>query len=383
LTYGNIESQEELAAMDYVDWVEKVFRGVNESWERGGEFEEYHEHNKDIGGVSAHLIAQVMGFDRADMTNGDPAKPTLALYSALSDLTSLGLLKERKGGIYHYQFTQFGRQLLESGLHLLWPSMAAQYVSDKQGEVLSKLVELCQDDRGTHVNLVDRSAEEVFAALDPSSQVQDAREIEHLVEQLETTGLARDRISGLTPTYQGIVRVTRRDLSYFQQLIGELVEEWENTNVDFKQELNLSKNKEKADFVKDALALATTKSPGKRYMVIGFHDKTRAFHHSVDPTITANQLENILDAYTAPVPSIRYIRVPWENGTVGVIEITREPHKLPYKVKKDVPDSKVKAGLIYVRHNSHTVTLNSPVADLTAAEELQRLIDEGDRARSQ
>ncbi len=122
------------------------------------------------------------------------------------------------------------------------------------------------------------------------------------------------------------------------------------------------------------LGLATTKSSGRRFLIIGFDNSTRAFHGSVDAAITSERLEQILHAYTEPTPAIRYTKVPWETGEAGIIEAMRETIKLPYKVKKMLGGkSGIQEGDVYVRHGSHT--------EAPTAQELQDLIDEGERAR--
>jgi hypothetical protein len=181
------------------------------------------------------------------------------------------------------------------------------------------------------------------------------------------------------PTYKGLVWELKRNFTIDSKLIDKLLKDWETTNVDFKRELNLDTNKQKAEFAKDILGLATTKSSGKRYMIIGFDDKTRQYFAPPDASITQERLEKHLANLTDPVVNIRYEAVDWKKGKVGKLEIIREAEKLPYRAKKDViveEKGKGKKGLekdkIYVRHSSHT---ESP-SEL----ELEALIEEGRRA---
>jgi hypothetical protein len=69
-------------------------------------------------------------------------------------------------------------------------------------------------------------------------------------------------------------------------LVADLVPEWATTTVEFKGQVNLKRNKEKAEFVRDVLALATTKASGRRWLVIGFDNGTHQFTDSVDSAIT-------------------------------------------------------------------------------------------------
>ena len=104
-------------------------------------------------------------------------------------------------------------------------------------------------------------------------------------------------------------------------------------------------------FVCNVLALATTKSSGRRFLIIGFEEQTREFFKAVDPTITQDRPEQILNAYTQPIPEIRYQPVAWDSGEVGVIEVLRDPAKTPYRVAKALGNLNA-PGEVYVRHGS-------------------------------
>src|SRR5205814_656607 len=133
------------------------------------------------------------------------------------------------------------------------------------------------------------------------------------------------------------------------------------------------------EFAKDVIALVNTKSSGARFMVIGFDDKSRAFHLSVQPGVGPDRLQDILNERVEPFPNVTYHTVSWESGTVGIIEIEREPHKLPYKAKKDMvaKSGPIAASDVFVRHGTHNVML------ALDAPELLDLIAEGNRARGQ
>jgi hypothetical protein len=319
-----------------------------------------------------------MGFEPAEMRNSSPEKPTLAVASAMDDLAFMGLLEPQRMPD-KFKLTQKGREMLQVGIPALWGPMVQQYVEPEQLQVLTKLVEMCQEDRGTHVNLVEKLLTEVGAALGPEWQDERGTRVGNVVQQLEEPP-ALAKIGGFIgfiaaiPKYRGIVKVTRTLDTKLQALIRSLLADGENVNVDFKQEVHLQTKAHKAEFIKDLLALVTTKARGERYMLIGFDDKTGAFVKSADPAITKDRIEDLLIAYTEPVPSIRYATTAWPGGTVGLIEVIREAHKLPYQVKVDISD-KVKAGDVFVRHGSHTVRLKP------SDEEYQDLVAERNRAR--
>jgi hypothetical protein len=62
-------------------------------------------------------------------------------------------------------------------------------------------------------------------------------------------------------------------------------------------------------------------------------------------------LEQILNAYTDPIPEIRFRTVAWETGEVDVIEVLRDPTKVPYRVARSLGNV-IEVGDIYVRHGT-------------------------------
>jgi hypothetical protein len=57
-----------------------------------------------------------------------------------------------------------------------------------------------------------------------------------------------------------------------------------------------------------------------------------------------------LIVYAAPAPEIRYQRVAWGQGEIGVVKVLRDPAKVPYRVTKTL--AHIKQGNVYVRHGS-------------------------------
>lgn len=178
----------------------------------------------------------------------------------------------------------------------------------------------------------------------------------------------------LRATYMGVVLTTKRHLTVEARQIDKLVEEWETTSVDFKRELVTKTKDQKAEFVKDVLALANTQVSGERWLIVGFDDKTRTHHSAPDPSLSQDHLEQILAEYTDPFVSVRYDVVEHHQGLVGRVRVLRDPAKLPYKVARSVGDRKrIEKGQIFVRHGSQT---EEPTLG-----ELKALQLEGERAR--
>jgi len=179
---------------------------------------------------------------------------------------------------------------------------------------------------------------------------------------------------GVRTTYQGIVLQTKRHLTVEAREIDKLVVEWETTSVDFKRELKIDTKDQKAEFVKDVLGLANTQASSERWLIVGFDDKSRAYHSPPDPNLKQERLEQILAVYVDPQLDIRYDMVEHYQGFVGKVQVVRDPTKLPYKVAKSVGDRKrVEKGQIFVRHGSLT---EEPTPG-----ELQAIRAEGERAR--
>ena len=149
----------------------------------------------------------------------------------------------------------------------------------------------------------------------------------------------------------GVIRITRADDLELQALLTDLVDEWETTSVEFKRELDLDADEGKRRLVRSALALANTKASGRRFMVVGYDPKTHAFSRSVDERLTSDRIEDVLAAYTDPVPDVRYRTDAVAGGTVGMVEVLRNAEHLPYRVRKAMRGLSV--GAVLVRHGSH------------------------------
>jgi hypothetical protein len=157
----------------------------------------------------------------------------------------------------------------------------------------------------------------------------------------------------LEATYRGLVWEHRRGITLESKAIDELVAEWETTSVDFKREVHTDTADEKAELIKDVIALANTQASGQRWLIIGFEDKLRKYHCAPDPKITQEHLEQLISQYTDPVVGIRFQVVAYRDGAVGKLEVLRDPRKLPYRVARSVGDKKrIEHGDIFVRHGS-------------------------------
>lgn len=337
--------------MDYVDWVNIVMKGFVEAWQKSNA-------NSKLVGISIHEIIPELGFDVDTRTSDfERTKIAEAVNDSLRDLDRMGLIEAE---YRYYKLTQEGSKFPVADLCTSWKQIMGVFLDEDQTQFLKKVAEIGQEYFDGHVCLEDLTAQQIFSELNWSWDHDGMAKGYLITQQLHDIGMIHRNATmgghiGVIPTYAGITRITREIETEWSGLLTQLIDEWETTNVDFKRELNLNKDKEKAEFVRDILGIATTKSSGRRFLIIGFDDKTRSFIQSVDPNITQERLEQILFAYSEPTPKIKYCSVNWSSGTVGIIEVFRNSSEIPYKVKKDIGGKNgISVGEVYVRHGSHT-----------------------------
>jgi hypothetical protein len=241
----------------------------------------------------------------------------------------------------------------------------AIYLDDEQEAFLRQATALSEERQAGYARVEWVPWQKVFDALGwrtsdnaPAYDITARLDEEGCLERMAALG---GRIE-VYPTYAGIVRATEQAQTELQELVADLLPEWETTNVEFKRHVDLATKADKAKFIRDILALATTKVTGERFLIVGFDDKTHQFIRSVDPSITQNRLEQILNAYAAPAPQIRYHRVTWDQGEIGIIKVLRDPTRVPYRVNATL--AHISKGDVYVRHGSQ-VEPPTP-AELTA-----------------
>jgi hypothetical protein len=195
-----------------------------------------------------------------------------------------------------------------------------------------------------------------------------------VANELKERGLVRRVGVQWRASYRGLVWETRRGLTINSQFIDKLVEEWETTSVEFKRQLQLETADQKAEFIKDVIGLANTQVSGRRWLVIGFDDKTRGFHGPPDPRVSQNRIEQIVAEYAAPNIDVQYKVLTYRAGDVALLEVKRDAAKLPYGVAKALGlHKRIEVGQVFVRHGSQ-------VEEPTAGE-LLALQDETNRAK--
>jgi len=264
------------------------------------------------------------------------------------------------------------------GLRKAWPSLFQQYVPlEEDRAVLAKVVETGVTDAVAYASTQMVELKEAMRLAgylgDQGSAIATAKRLQRIGcihDPLITMG--PDGYCQARPSYVGIVIATEQVATEERALLDQLVSEWETTSVDVKESLGLDTERQKAEFCKDVLALANTRVSGRRFLVIGFNNTSRAFTTSIDPSVDQHRMESVLSAYCNPVPRIEYRQIAMDGGTAGLIEVLSDPGDLPYTLSRD--SWKLKANSAFVRHNTQVA--------LAEGEELTRLVAEGERSRS-
>jgi len=344
--------------LDYVELVERVLVGVLDAM--GDDFE-----------------VQLTGVvdDDVQAGLGEPVDDG-AFRCAIEDLEGMYLIDR---DAMQLKPTALAQEVRDAGLSALWLQFFNRRLSGPQADFLNALVEICAPSSGLPSPILDASVDELVAKLGSGWEAGSAK-VFSVFGALQEAGLARGgtagggMIWGLRPSYGGIVRATRQEPTESRALVAGLLPEGETTTVEIKRQIDLTSPTGKAEFAKDICALATTKASGaRRYLLIGFDDKTRAFVQSVDPGITQNRIEQILNGQTQSAPNVRFLRVPWENGEAGLLVVLREPPTIPYRLTAATA-ARFRGEEVWVRHGSQ-------VEPPTTAE-LAALIAEGDAARA-
>jgi len=305
------------------------------------------------------------------------------LPASVVDLAAIDVLEDLEGISV---ISRDGRRILLSDdqreaafdLRSLWPSIFNTRLDNDQRAFLTTSAEISFDAPDV---IAPREIEmdDVFARLGwPTEAMKSVALFNGLKDRNMLSGsmTAGPYFNRMRPTYAGMVRVTQEEPTAVRQLVERLVPDWETASVEVKLELSLDHDKGKAEFAKDANALATTKTSDKqRYLIVGFDAKTHAFVRSLDSGVTQDRLEQVLNAHTTGAPPIRLYRANWPGGVIGIIVVAREAANVPYRLRPETAARFLGGRDVFVRHGSQ-------VEPPTPAE-LVALIEEAERARGE
>jgi hypothetical protein len=357
--------------MDFIDWCDFVLNKLIEVTAESLQA-------RDLGvDVNFQLPVALFGEEAIQRPEFHTSSARRGMFEALDQWTDMGLVEDRE---YHFfRPTSTGEQVAQDKTEL-WQVFCAVSLKPDQEQVLRAANRLSPQSGTDHarVEWIERDA--LLEELDWSHE--DAvdllwavsKELEddhHFVRSNRRMGSAID----LQATYRGLVWEYRRGITLESKFIDSLVAEWETTSVDFKRELHTRTADEKAELVKDVIALVNTQASGQRLLLVGFDNKTRQYHGPPDSKITQEHLEQLMSQYTDPVVDVRYQVVAYRMGPVGKLEVLRDPEKLPYRVTKSIGDKKrIERGDVFVRHGS--------LSEKPTEGELLAIQEEGQRAKA-
>lgn len=354
--------------MDFVEWCDLVLVSLIKASRT--------DPTRRMVGVDADDLALLMfeGLMAGD-TGIRHSPQSRALSKALVSLEEVGLVD---GGRHSYRWkpTSLGIRMATDRTEL-WEFICNRELEPEQDDLLRTVNRLSlQEDIGcVQTNRVDNHS--LLPTLD---WAEDLETLLPIALELADLGLIRrNQTAGgylsVQANYAGAVWEYRRAFTVEARFIDQLVTEWETTSVEHKRELYTNTADQKAELIKDIIGLANTQASGRRWLIVGFDDKTRDYYGPPSPKIDQNHLEQLLSLYVEPLIRVNYRVADYRKGPVGLLEVVRDPKQVPYKVAKLIGDKKrIQQGQVFVRHGSQT-------EEPTRAE-LQALQAEMERART-
>lgn len=353
--------------MDFIEWSDAILRRFVRDYERAGM-------NRTVG-LGEHDIATVWGWPLYQAPAYDQIRG--ALLDALSELSSSFLLEEQSTTGY-YRPTEIAIEH-QNDLTPLWRELCKPHLSQDEAHLLAVVAELSERCYAAYAELdwIEHGPIIEAAAwpegMDRVYAVADDLKRKGLIGMSATMGPSFRAHA----TYRGLVWLRKQGDTLEAEFLDRLIAEGETTSVEFKRELHTDTNDQKAEFVKDVLALATTQASGDRWLIVGFDETQGSWWGTPDPKITQDHLEQLLSQYTDPVVLIRFSIVDYRGKAVAKLQVLRDRSKIPYAVKRELRGEKrrIVAGQMFVRHGSQ---VEQPTPG-----ELEALQKEGERARSE
>ena len=337
--------------MDFVEWCDVVLIKLIEVSRKS-------QTSRGIGIDERFLASHVFDVDILNQPSFQESTYFRAMSNALSRLQQQGLVERSP----YWKVTRGGRAHADDTIPL-WEAICQEPLEDESRQVLQAINFLSVYTTSDHAWLGQVSREMLVAQLGSPDDIHFLIPVaEELIEWGYITGqIFMGGHMQLSVTYRGLVWESRRGLTLETKFIDDLVAEWETTSVDFKQYLYIKTVEQKAEFIKDVLSLANTKASGRRWMIIGFNNKTHDYCCPPNSVLNQDDFERLIDEYTNPHVDVRYVVAEYRKGLVGKLEVLRDHQKLPYRVAKSLGDKlkgdkkQIFKGQIFVRHGSQVV----------------------------
>lgn len=351
--------------MDYVAFCTVVLRQIIDATDASPSFRADGVPRWNLGAIVFGEIAQNrLQFEKTERFT--------AMLNAVESLRRLDLLEPQRhkpASADTYHVTAQGRSLVRD-MTPLWRGICSAEINGEHATLLrivNALGSTARDNYGI-TSWVDGDqilAHEGWTG-DRTLLAGVARELEraHFLLDHSSIGVLR-----YGPTYRGLVWETRCKLTADSGEIDALLDEGETPTCDFKRQLEVRTASQKAELVKDVIALANSRGSGGRYLLIGFNDAGE--YYEPDEPIQRTERDRLLDAldrdrlqtivsnHTTPAMRIKYTEVAYRLGRVGKLEVIRDPGDLPYAVSTSIGNTekgqtRVETGQVFVRDGAVT-----------------------------
>jgi hypothetical protein len=341
--------------MNYIQWCEKVLLT----------FENLSQQNTYIrnhGTDEDRLLANVLGEKHEEIRQASGHGNFYEVIDdAVYDLEKLGLIEDGVNGFK--KLTTFGREMALD-LFTLWEKICESSSSLPARhrlalETINRLSDSETEDYAIAKTIRDHEIFSELRKLDPSFETFTDEDLWAILADLRARRLMfaeeGEYIDEVRANYRGLVWERKGQEVVNIKAINKLVRYGESSGIEFKRELRLDTKDQIAEFIRDILGLTNTHTIGERKMIIGFDDKTKEFHSSLDKSINQNKIEDVLSHYTKPVVEIHFEALAYGNrGNIGILTVKRDARLVPYKPAKSFGDKKrIKEGQVFVRRNSH------------------------------
>jgi predicted HTH transcriptional regulator len=131
-----------------------------------------------------------------------------------------------------------------------------------------------------------------------------------------------------------------------EQQLREIIAKGENESVDFKRELHIESPAQKAEFIKDIIALSNSTSD-KGYLIIGVENSGNSYGIE---SLPEERIQQIIHTYIYPNIILKCFTVFLDTTHIGIIEIkgTEKPHRVIKEIDRLIVND------VFVRHGSTT-----------------------------
>jgi hypothetical protein len=304
----------------------------------------------DIIGVRFDHLERALSRDQPSPLLSD------AVLRAYDELTRIDIIQERYERL---NIPRLNRELVRDQ-RPLWIEISRQPLEPDEAQMLRALNRLSEHRHPDFAYVDMVPYDDLYSALGLEPGYDAENKVNNILRNLKALRFARQgpvpnrSDLGARSTYSGLVWEHRGAMTISSQEIDALLQDGETHTVEFKRQLDLRTDSDKAEFIKDVIALANASATGPaRYILIGitndgkYHDpqdpEQRANRDKLLNALTPERLQTIVSTYTSPALQIRYAKVDYFDGPIGKLEVVRDVTAIPYQVSKSIGSKDPKA----------------------------------------